>query len=757
MITIKNNMFHLATENTSYIFYINESGIAEHLYYGKRLKNPEYDIDALREKRLTPRVNETSLSPTDTTLQLNNLMSEFSTEDKGDYRTPSIAISYGKKKLRTLDLRFKSFSQFQGIERMKSPLFQAIGIDQKSYGISLEFVDSVAGVKALFYYTLFDDSDVIARRTVIENIGSETLILRSIYSLQLDLPEHDYDLITLNGAQLRERHPISRPLEQGIIINETRKGASSSESNPAIFLKHRGNDECYMTNLIYSGSHREVAEVNQFGKTHILTGINDSTFEAELEPASAFESPEAIMLYSQFGLNDLKNKMHYFVREHIQRGVWKNRLRPVSFNTWEALHFNFDEHGIIKQIKEAAELGFELFVLDDGWFSVRNDGTTSLGDWTVNTLKIPSGISQISKECHRRGMLFGLWFEPEMVSLDTKILKAHPDWLLGDPARKTHAVQRNQYFLDITREDVQDYLLSTIKLLIQNGSIVHIKWDMNRHLSDIFSVNPEIRNMGEYQHRYILALNRMQRILTSAFPNLSIENCASGGARFDLGMLTTGTTIWTSDSTDGVERLKIMEGTTMAYPLSVCGTCVSPSPNYATFRAIDLETRFDVAFFGVLSYSLDLVKLSKAEKEAIKKQIEFYKQYRQVVQFGIFSCEEKNGITYFTAASPDRTTILVLYMQTLLTSNCFDDILRVPLASENYVYRVTRRDDNAPIWDIGGDVRGYKKEEEAYEVSGDTLKWAGIKLSTRYSGSGYQTGMRVMPDFSSRLYIIKKL
>lgn len=757
MITVKNNMFHLATQNTSYIFYINESGIAEHLYYGKRLRNPEYDINALREKRLTPRVNETSLSPEDTTLQLNNLMSEFSTENKGDYRTPSIAISYSKKKIRTLDLRFKSYTQFQGIERIKSPLVQAIGSDQNCCGIILEFADSVAGVKALFYYTLFDDSDVIARRTVIENIGKDVLTLRSIYSLQLDLPEHDYDLITLNGAQLRERHPITRPLEQGIIINETRKGASSSESNPAIFLKRHDSNECYMTNLIYSGSHREVAEVNQFGKTHILTGINDDTFEAELEPSTAFESPEAIMLYSHLGLDDLKDKMHHFVREHIQRGVWKNRLRPVSFNTWEALHFNFDEHGILKQIKAAAELGFELFVLDDGWFSVRNDGTTSLGDWRVNTLKIPSGISQISKECHRRGMLFGLWFEPEMVSPDTSILSSHPDWLLGDPARKTHAVQRNQYFLDITRDDVQDYLLSTIKHLIQNGSIDHIKWDMNRHLSDIYSINPEIKGMGEYQHRYILALNRMQRILTSAFPNLSIENCASGGARFDLGMLSSGTSIWTSDSTDAVERLKIMEGTTMAYPLSVCGTCVSPSPNYATFRSIDLETRFDVALFGVLSYSLELTKLNKEEKETIKRQIEFYKQYRQIIQFGIFRCEEKNGITYFTASSPDKTTILVLYMQTLLKSNCEDDILRVPLASENYVYRVVRRDDNAPVWDIGSDVREYKKEEEAYEVSGDTLKWAGLKLSTRYSGSGYRTGMRVMPDFSSRLYIIKKI
>ena len=757
MITVKNNMFHLATANTSYIFYINESGIAEHLYYGKRLRNPEYDISALREKRLCPRVNETSLSPQDTTLQMTNLMSEFSTEDKGDYRTPSIAISYGKKKIRTLDLRFKSYSHFQGIERFSSPLVQAIGTDQNTCGIILEFVDAIACVKALFYYTLFDDSDVITRRVTIENIGSDPLILRSIYSLQLDLPEHDYDFITLNGAQLRERHPISRPLEQGIIINETRKGASSSESNPAVILKRHNSDECYMTNLIYSGSHREVAEVNQFGKTHILTGINDSTFEAELDPSTAFESPEALMLYSNMGLGDLADKMHHFVREHIQRGVWKNRLRPVSFNTWEALHFNFDEHGIITQIKAAAELGFELFVLDDGWFSVRNDGTTSLGDWTVNTLKIPSGISQISKECHRRGMLFGLWFEPEMVSPGTNLLKKHPDWLLGDPARKTHAVQRNQYFLDITREDCQDYLITTIKQLIQNGSVDHIKWDMNRHLSDMYSVNPEIRSMGEYQHRYILALNRMQRAITSSFPNLSIENCASGGARFDLGMLSSGTSIWTSDSTDAVERLSIMEGTLMAYPLSVCGTCVSPSPNYATFRPVDLETRFDVALFGVLSYSLNLTKLSKAEKDAIKKQIEFYKQYRLVIQFGIFRCEKKDSITYFTAASPDRTTILVLYMQKLLKSNCEDDILRVQLADENYVYRVIRRDDSAPIWDIGKDVRGYKKEEEVYEVSGDTLKWAGIKLSTRYSGSGYNTGMRVMPDFSSRLYIIKKI
>ena len=264
-------------------------------------------------------------------------------------------------------------------------------------------------------------------------------------------------------------------------------------------------------------------------------------------------------------------------------------------------------------------------------------------------------------------------------------------------------------------------------------------------------------NMGEYQHRYILALYRIQKSLAVTFPNLFIENCASGGARFDLGMLCYGSAIWTSDCSDPIERIPIIEGTSMLYPLSVCGTSVSTSPNYATFRSTDLETRFAVALFGVLNYSIDIMKFSDREKAAVKDQVEFYRQYRQILQFGIFRKEVRGNITVWSAASPDRSVILVLYVQTLMRSNCEDDILTVSQADENFVYRVVRRDDQAPVWDIGSDVSKYKKEEESYEVTGDTLKWAGIKLSDKCSGSGYRNGMRVMPDFSSRVYIIKKI
>ncbi|MGN0907252.1 MAG: alpha-galactosidase [Bullifex sp.] len=757
MITIKNNMFHLATENTSYIFLINELGLAEHLYYGKRLRNPEYDIQALREKHVRPRVNETSLTPDDVTVQPGNLMSEFSTEDKGDYRTPSIAVSTGKKKVRTLDLRFSRYTHFTGIERFSSSLLQALGSDQNTCGVALEFTDTVAGVKATLYYTLFDDSDTITRRVVIENTSSEPLTLRSAYSLQLDLPDHDYELITFTGAQLRERKETRQCLTYGKYINESRRGASSAEANPGIILKSRRDEQCYMTNLIYSGSHREVVEVNQFGKTHVLTGINDDTFEAEIDSGCAFETPEAIMLYSHLGPDDLADKAHRFIRDHIQRGPWKDRLRPIAFNTWEAVHFGFEERKLTGLIKQAAELGFEAFVLDDGWFGARNDDTSSLGDWQVNTLKIPGGLATVARECHRRGMMFGLWFEPEMVSLSSYLYRKHPDWMLGDPARKTHAVCRNQYFLDITRDDVQEYLISTMKHLIQNANVDYIKWDMNRHLSDIWSANPGIMSMGEYQHRYILALYRIQKSIAVAFPNLFLENCASGGARFDLGMLCYGSAIWTSDSSDPIERIPIMEGTSMLYPLSVCGTSVSTSPNYATFRSTDPETRFDVAIFGVLNYSIDIMKYSDREKAAVKDQVEFYKQYRQVLQFGTFRKEQSGNITVWSAASPDRSTIIVLYVQTLMRSNCEDEILKISQANESFVYRVVRRDDRSPVWDIGDDVRKYGKEEESYEVTGDTLKWAGIRLSEKCSGSGYGEGMRVMPDFSSRVYIIKKI
>ena len=758
MITVKNNLFHLATENTSYIFYIDNYGIAEHLYYGHKLKHPEVDLEALIEKHLTGKGNETGLNASDQSFQLENISLEFSTEEKGDYRTPMIAISAGEKKVRTLDLRFTSYKTFLGINRFSSPLPQALGSEENACGIECTFTDAAAGVEATFIYTVFASSDVITRRCTIKNLSKEALYLRSAYSAQLDLPTHDYTISTFDGAWARERIEHKHELISGKFVNESRRFASSSDHNPGIILEEKDGLGCYLINLIYSGAHRESVEVTPYGKTHILSGINSDLFSAKLEENMSFETPEAILLYSSNGRNDLSHKMHSFIQNHIQRGLWKDRLRPVVFNTWEACTFDFDEHRLDKLIKEAASLGFELFMLDDGWFGVRNDDTTSLGDWTVNTMKIPQGLSALSRQVHRSGMLFGLWIEPEMISIKSHLYEKHPEWMLGDSKRREHATGRNQYILDITRDDVQDYLTTLIKTTIQTAEINYIKWDMNRHISDVFSHSAAILDHGEYMHRYILSLYRLQKAITVACPGVMLENCAAGGSRFDLGMLAYASQIWTSDNSDPFERIPIIEGTSSLYPLSVTGTSVGPDRSSFTLRRSALTTRFEVAAFGCLSYSMDILKLTDKEKDEVKNQIIFYKQYRQVLQFGRFSTLKKGNITIWNAYSPDRSTFLVLFAQKYLSANGEDDILKLPEVDENATYRVIRRDEEGePIWDWGKDAEHYRKEEEVYEVSGDTLKWAGIRLSTKYAGCGYRDGMRVMSDFSTRLYVVTKL
>lgn len=756
MITVKNNIFHLETRNTSYLFFINESGLAEHMYYGHKLYRPELSFAALREKHIVSRGNEVSFSERNDTENPYNMMLEFTTEFKGDFRTPFIAVSYGESRLRTLDLRYREFTTFKGIEPMKSAMPQALGDETDAEGLIVEFHDERAQLSLSLIYTVFAEADVITRRAVIRNESGSSITLRSAFSLQLDFPASDFTLSTFDGAWTRERHETRHNLERGRFVNESRRGASSSDHNPGIILEKRDSSECYLVNLVYSGAHQESVEVNSYGKTHILCGINPDMFETELEEAMSFETPEAVLAYSHEGRTGLAKTVHDFIRKHIQRGSWKDRLRPVVFNTWEALGFNVGGKRMHELIRHAANLGCEVFMLDDGWFGVRNDDTTSLGDWDVNTQKVPEGLAGLGKEIHRCSMMFGIWIEPEMISLKSRLYKEHPEWVLFDKERKEHAVGRNQYLLDITRDDVQAYLIEKIKSIVRLGEVNYIKWDMNRHISDVAST--VCTNTGEYLHRYILALYTLQKEITEGCPEVLLENCAAGGARFDLGMLAYGSEIWTSDCSDPFERIPIVEGTASLYPLSVIGTSIGPERNFSTLRRTTLATRFEVAAFGCLSVSMDILKLTPAEERELEGAIQFYKQYRQILQFGTFRSVRNGNITVWTVENPDRSVILALFALKNNTPNVEDDILTIPSAEEDYVYRVIRRDDpSEATWDIPIDIEKRVKEEEVYYVRGDVLKWAGVRLNTRYSGCGYGDGMRVMPDFSTRLYVISRV
>ncbi|HPB42187.1 MAG TPA: alpha-galactosidase, partial [Sphaerochaeta sp.] len=596
---------------------------------------------------------------------------------------------------------------------------------------------------------------------------------------QVDL-EGSWELITFDGAWGRERYVNRRELKPGIYINDSKKGVSSADHNPAIFLTNEEN-ECVGFNLVYSGNHRELVEVSPFGKTRVMTGINPTGFSWTLTSGERFQTPEAVMTYSPHGLEGASQNFHQFINHHIIRGPWKFRERPILINNWEATYFNFTEDKILKLARESAELGIELFVLDDGWFGVRNDDTTSLGDWTVNSKKLPSGLGYISSQIKKMGMLFGLWVEPEMVSIQSELYKNHPDWMIAIPGR-TPGVGRNQYILDLTREDVRRYLFETLSKTWKLADVNYIKWDMNRVFSDLYSLNPEMANHGEFLHRYVLGLYELLTKLATEFPAVLFESCASGGNRFDLGMLCFMPQTWTSDNSDALSRLYIQEGTSYAYPLSTMGAHVSSSPNHQTLRRTDLESRFNVAAFGVLGYELDVTSLNRQQKEAIKAQIAFYKAHRSILQYGTFTriklANSAANQVVWAVASADRSELLVLFAQKLNQANPGGDILRVHAVDLNATYEVFPRQQKIDI-KVFGDLLNMvspvhiteggiaqetiskalslDSEVEHYRLSGEQIAFGGIKLNQQFGGTGYDSMTRVLGDFGSRIYLFKRI
>lgn len=752
MIEIRQNKtVHLATENTSYLFSINDSGYPEHIYYGKRLRNPDLSLVAIREKHLAAPVMSTIADKESPETSLDDTLLEFSTEGKGDYRTPLISISAGDEGERTLDLKFIGYNIHKGIKRFTSSVTmpQAIASETDADTFEIVYKDRVRGIRLIIYYTTFNKADVITRRCTVVNESFQSVTLRSLYSAQLDLRTDKAECITLQGAWARERNAVRNKIGQGTFYVESRSLESSAEANPAFFILN-GKDT-YLMNLIYSGPHRAAFSQNSHGLTHVVWGINEAMFSWPLVPSEYFESPEAVMIYSPDGIDGARDISHKFIQKHIRKGIWRDRLKPIMFNTWEGSYFNISEDKISAIAANAKDIGAEGIVIDDGWFGARHNDKTSLGDWYADTMKFPSGLAETASEIHRLGLLFGLWIEPEAVSEKSNLAKKHPEWIIGRDI-ESNALGRNEMLLDLTREDVQDWMIAIISNLVEVMKIDYIKWDMNRKGSDFFS-HGKIGSYGRFAHKYISGLYRVLRAITQRFPNLYIEGCASGGARFDLGMLTFCPSIWTSDCSDPIERLAITEGTALVYPLSVMGISVSPSPNFHTRRIVDLETRFNTAVFGVLSYSVEAEKLDKGIRASYKQQIEFYKSYRLLLQFGKFRVQENGNRVIWTLSNNDASTIIALYLQKENRINTSAEKLYIECANENYEYRFFARDH------LQSEIEAslYPQEPECYNISGDALKWAGISLVEQYSGNGYREGMRVLGDFSSRLYLFKKV
>lgn len=778
--TKSNGIIRLDSRRTSYIMRVGETGHLENLYYGRRLR-PDSDLNALAQKRVIGIGTGVAYSERKPLVFMDTMCLETSTPGKGDFRTPAVQVEYSNG-MTTLDFVYRSHKFIEGKPKFPGLIAQSYA-KKASEATTLQvfLVEKNLPLLLTLNYTMFTECDVLVRSCILTNGMKESIVIRNLASLQLDLPDADWNVVSFDGAWARERSVTRRHLEEGIIEIGSNCGVSSAFHNPAVFLERpdcgldRG--ECYAFNLIYSGNHREIIEKSPFGLARFQSGINPQDFSWTVAPGKGFITPEAVVTYSAAGNNGAATNMHGFVNAHIVRGAWQYRERPVLCNNWEATYFNFSENRVLELAKAAKGVGVELFVLDDGWFGQRDDDTTSLGDWYVNTKKLPNGITHLSNQIHAMGLMFGIWVEPEMISRRSLLFDNHPDWAVIIPGRDP-SVGRNQFILDFTRKDVRDYIVQAMTEVFTLSKADYVKWDMNRIFSDFYSASG--MQMGEFSYRYVMGLYEVFERLTDAFPDILFEGCASGGNRFDLGILCFMPQIWTSDNSDAFSRTQIQGGTSYAYPVSTMGAHVSASPNHQTLRKTDAESRFNVAAFGALGYEMDLGSLNMQQKQAVKEQISFYKKYRGLLQYGRFYrlSEEGSNRTRWLVANTDFSEMLVLDFQALNRPNIGPEVLRIPFARPDYDYEFSARVQKVPIRDFGslinmvspvaiksdGKLRKVIDEnvmlsssDEHCIVSGDVLAYGGIRLNPQFCGTGFTQDVRVLGDFGSRLYHIVRI
>jgi len=650
--------FRLQTEHTEYQMRVDALGVLRHLWYGA-VTNTRMDYllsygDVGFSGNPNDAGNERSYS-------LDTLPQEYACEGTGDYRITALSVRQGS--VRAADLRYAGYVLRKGKYSIPG-LPAAYAAESEAETLEIVLKDERLGFMVELKYGIFAAEDVITRSVAFRNEGHEPLILENAASLCLDIPWGSWEWIHFRGRHTQERLPQRRPLFQGIQESASTRGASSHQQNPAVLLCEPSCTEtagaCVGALLCYSGSFQTKIELDQLGQVRLIMGIHPDLFQWTLPPGGEFHTPEALLCYSGEGFQTLSHRYHRFIREHICRAGQFER-RPVLINNWEATHFDFDEARICAIAEQAAALGVEMLVLDDGWFGKRNDDCSGLGDWTENREKLPDGLSGLAEKLNAMGMKLGLWFEPEAISEDSDLYRQHPDWALQIPGRPPIRA-RFQLMLDLSRRDVEDYLFDSISKILRQTDIIYVKWDMNRSFSDWYSVQLPPERMGELPHRYVLGLYSLLERLTTAFPHVLFEGCSGGGGRFDAGMLYYCPQIWCSDNTDAYERTKIQYGTSFFYPISTVGSHVSATPNQQTGRETPLEARATVAMAGSFGYELDLGLLSVQDREEIREQIAQYKENQALIYSGTYyrlSDPLRDPWAAWEFVSPDQSQALV--------------------------------------------------------------------------------------------------
>ncbi len=776
MIEEKGSVFYLTTDETSYWFRITDFGHLEHIHYGERLAL--HDPQALVLKRTALIGSSVVYDPQDPTYCLDNMCLEWSGIGRGDYRHSPAEIKMPDGSFCS-DFIYKAHCIFPGAPPMQT-LPSSYGDGDGCSTLEITMQDASNNVELLLYYTVYEQTNVITRRAVLINHNENPLVIRRLMSMMTDLPNRNFRFVTFDGGWIKEAHKHERPVEYGMYVNSSATGASSNRHNPGFLLAEEAASEergrVYGFNLVYSGNHYGAVELSNHDILRVQLGINPHCFEWTLKKDERFETPEAIMTFSSGGFNGLSKSFHDFINNHIVRGDWQGKERPVLINNWEAHFFKFTQGRLLRLARRARRLGVELFVLDDGWFGKRNDDKAGLGEYTVNIKKLPFGLPRFAKRIRRLGMEFGLWFEPEMVNEDSELYRAHPEYAVCTPGKKP-ALGRNQLVLDLCNPQVRDYIVDNVSRIIDESGISYVKWDMNRHISDAYS--PLLSNQGEFFHRYIIGLYDILGRIFRPRPHVLLESCSSGGNRFDLGMLCYSPQVWSSDDTDPIERLKIQGGLSHLYPLSAMGAHVSEAPHQQTLRNTPLTTRFNVACFGCLGYEMDLKYLTRVERKEIKEQIAFYKAHRKTFQYGRFSRlpAMKENKTHWQCTAADGSEAVAGFFQTQTQASEGYDCLPLTGLDADSRYSVSTRPQSLFIKRFGGLVkhilpvsldpeglilrtvgRFYRLTDcvESYECSGDMLN-AGIRLNNQFIGSYYNEHTRLLGDFGSNLYVIKKL
>uniref|UniRef100_UPI003F56F9CA alpha-galactosidase n=2 Tax=Lactobacillus acidophilus TaxID=1579 RepID=UPI003F56F9CA len=722
----KNQVFHLHNDQISYLLSVEDGKTLAHLYFGKAIK--EYH-GQIRYPRVDRGFSGNLPGSLDRTFSRDSLPKEYSTAGEIDYHTPA-AVVRQKDGSNALFLTYEGYKIVDGKPDLKGLPHSFVENKDEAETLIVTLVDEKSQVKFELAYTIYCDRPVITRSVRVVNDGTDTVNIEKVASMQIDFVDRNFESITLPGAHAHERRVERSEINQGIHVYSSHRGTSSHQMNPFMTLVDPDTNEfagdAFGFAFVYSGNHKFEVEKDQFAQTHVSIGIDDFNFNWELKPKDDFQTPEVLMVYSSQGLNKMSQAFHSLIHDRVICSKYKDQVRPILVNNWEATYFDFNEEKLKPIVDDAKEMGIEMFVLDDGWFGHRDDDNSSLGDWKVFRKKFPNGLDHFADYVHKQGLKFGLWFEPEMISIDSDLYKAHPDYLMHVPGRKP-SPSRNQYVLDLGRKEVRDNIFDQMDKILSSNKIDYIKWDMNRHLSDIYEADLPSSRQGEVYHRYVLGLYDLLERIVDKYPDLLIEGCSGGGGRFDAGMAYYNPQIWASDDSDAIDRLSIQYGTNLVYPQSMMTSHVSVSPNEQNGRITPFNTRGVVAMWGDLGYELDLTKMSKEDRQAVKEQVAEYKKIRKVTQYGTFyrlkSAQTSNQCAWETVSQDKSEAVL--------------SVVRVMASAQPYLTKTKL---------VGLDPQKHYEDQETHEVyGGDELMNLGLYDSIERG------------DFKAKMYHFKAI